>query len=142
MNVTGLDHVQVAAPRGCEAEARRFYGTLLGLVEVEKPESLRGRGGVWFLCSIWGEFSGAHWLAGFETDSKRADFLRSFGLARLPKKSAVCMRAGEMLLAQERPKLALAAVDNALLADPKDLSAQHLRVKVLGAMPREPTQTK
>ena len=33
-----LDHVQVAAPPGCEAEARRFYGELLGLAEVEKPE--------------------------------------------------------------------------------------------------------
>jgi catechol 2,3-dioxygenase-like lactoylglutathione lyase family enzyme len=43
-----LDHVQVAAPPGCEAEARRFYGELLGLTEVEKPEVLRGRGGVWF----------------------------------------------------------------------------------------------
>jgi catechol 2,3-dioxygenase-like lactoylglutathione lyase family enzyme len=50
MSVVGLDHVQVAAPRGCETEARRFYGSLLGLVEVEKPESLRGRGGVWFRC--------------------------------------------------------------------------------------------
>jgi catechol 2,3-dioxygenase-like lactoylglutathione lyase family enzyme len=43
-----LDHVQVAAPPGCEAQARRFYGDLLGLAEVEKPEPLRGRGGVWF----------------------------------------------------------------------------------------------
>ena len=43
-------------------------------------------------------------LAGFETDSKRADFLRSFGLARLPKSSAVCRRAGEMLLAQDQPR--------------------------------------
>ena len=43
-----LDHVQVAAPPGCEAAAREFYGELLGLVEVEKPESLRTRGGVWF----------------------------------------------------------------------------------------------
>ena len=43
-----LDHVQVAAPPGCEVEARAFYGDLLGLVEVEKPQSLRGRGGVWF----------------------------------------------------------------------------------------------
>ena len=43
-----LDHVQVAAPPGCEAEARRFYGDLLGLAEVEKPEPLRSRGGVWF----------------------------------------------------------------------------------------------
>jgi len=43
-----LDHVQVAAPPGCEAEARRFYGELLGLAEVAKPEPLRRRGGVWF----------------------------------------------------------------------------------------------
>jgi catechol 2,3-dioxygenase-like lactoylglutathione lyase family enzyme len=43
-----LDHVQVAAPAGCETAARRFYGELLGLREVEKPEALRGRGGVWF----------------------------------------------------------------------------------------------
>jgi catechol 2,3-dioxygenase-like lactoylglutathione lyase family enzyme len=50
MSVVGLDHVQVAAPRGCEVEARRFYGTLLGLMEVEKPESLRERGGAWFRC--------------------------------------------------------------------------------------------
>jgi catechol 2,3-dioxygenase-like lactoylglutathione lyase family enzyme len=48
--IRGLDHVQVAAPSGCEAEARRFYGELLGLPEVEKPEPLRARGGVWFLC--------------------------------------------------------------------------------------------
>ena len=41
MSVVGLDHVQVAAPRGCEAEARRLYGTLLGLVEVEKERSGR-----------------------------------------------------------------------------------------------------
>ena len=40
-------------------------------------------------------------LAGSETDSKRADFLRSFGLARLPRNSVICTRAGEMLLAQD-----------------------------------------
>lgn len=43
-----LDHVQVAAPPGCEPQARRFYGQLLGLDEVEKPPALAGRGGVWF----------------------------------------------------------------------------------------------
>jgi catechol 2,3-dioxygenase-like lactoylglutathione lyase family enzyme len=43
-----LDHVQIAAPPGCEAEARRFFGDLLGLEELEKPEPLRSRGGVWF----------------------------------------------------------------------------------------------
>src|SRR5260370_18378581 len=74
-------------------------------------------------------------LAVFETDSKRADFLRSFGLARLPKSSAVCRRAGEMLLAQQQSGLALAAVDKALFADPADQPAQRLRVKVLDAIP-------
>src|SRR5260221_12404420 len=50
-------------------------------------------------------------LAGFETDSSRADFLRSFGLARLPKNSAVSRRAVEMLIAEARPKLPRAPVD-------------------------------
>ena len=44
----GIDHVQLAAPPGCESEARRFFGELLGLEELEKPEPLRARGGVWF----------------------------------------------------------------------------------------------
>ena len=46
--IVGLAHVQVAAPPGCEVAARRFFGEVLGLAEVEKPEPLRGRGGVWF----------------------------------------------------------------------------------------------
>ena len=46
--IVGLDHVQVAAPPGCEPRARRFYGELLELAELEKPEALRARGGVWF----------------------------------------------------------------------------------------------
>jgi catechol 2,3-dioxygenase-like lactoylglutathione lyase family enzyme len=48
MAIEGLDHVQLAAPPGCEAEARRFFGELLGLAEVEKPPPLAARGGVWF----------------------------------------------------------------------------------------------
>jgi catechol 2,3-dioxygenase-like lactoylglutathione lyase family enzyme len=43
-----IDHVQLAAPPGCEDAARRFFGELLGLTELEKPEALRSRGGVWF----------------------------------------------------------------------------------------------
>jgi catechol 2,3-dioxygenase-like lactoylglutathione lyase family enzyme len=35
--IVGLDHVQVAAPAGCEDDARAFYGVLLGLEEIEKP---------------------------------------------------------------------------------------------------------
>jgi len=43
-----LHHVQVACPPGGEDAARGFYCSGLGLVEVEKPEPLRGRGGAWF----------------------------------------------------------------------------------------------
>jgi catechol 2,3-dioxygenase-like lactoylglutathione lyase family enzyme len=48
MPVLGFDHVQIAIPRGAEEEARAFYGGLLGLEELPKPEPLRARGGVWF----------------------------------------------------------------------------------------------
>jgi catechol 2,3-dioxygenase-like lactoylglutathione lyase family enzyme len=43
-----LDHVQLAGPPGCENEARRFYGELLGLEEIPKPEPMLASGGVWF----------------------------------------------------------------------------------------------
>ncbi|MCP9488183.1 MAG: VOC family protein [Gaiellaceae bacterium MAG52_C11] len=46
----GIDHVQLAAPAGCEEAARNFFGEALGLEEVEKPGELRTRGGVWFRC--------------------------------------------------------------------------------------------
>ncbi len=46
--ITGIDHVQVAAPPNCEREARAFYGDVLGLEELEKPEPLKARGGAWF----------------------------------------------------------------------------------------------
>jgi catechol 2,3-dioxygenase-like lactoylglutathione lyase family enzyme len=48
MRVTGIDHVQIAAPLGCEEAARAFYGGLLGLAELPKPEPLASRGGCWF----------------------------------------------------------------------------------------------
>jgi catechol 2,3-dioxygenase-like lactoylglutathione lyase family enzyme len=43
-----LDHVQIAAPPGSEDQARGFYGDLLGLEEIPKPEPMRASGGVWF----------------------------------------------------------------------------------------------
>ena len=46
--IARIDHVQVAAPAGGEDAARAFYGDLLGLPELPKPERLRARGGVWF----------------------------------------------------------------------------------------------
>jgi len=49
-NFYGIDHVQLAAPEGCEAEARNFFSHLLGWTEIPKPENLIKRGGVWFQC--------------------------------------------------------------------------------------------
>jgi catechol 2,3-dioxygenase-like lactoylglutathione lyase family enzyme len=48
VSLTAIDHVQLAAPPGCEPAARRFYGELLGLSELSKPAALAARGGVWF----------------------------------------------------------------------------------------------
>jgi catechol 2,3-dioxygenase-like lactoylglutathione lyase family enzyme len=47
--VRGLDHVQIAMPRGGEQQARDFYGAVLGLVEARKPRGLADRGGLWFV---------------------------------------------------------------------------------------------
>ena len=44
----GLDHVQLAAPRGSEGVARNFFNKVLGLQEIPKPANLQKRGGVWF----------------------------------------------------------------------------------------------
>lgn len=43
-----IDHIQLAAPPGCEPAARKFFGEILGLEEIPKPEPLRSRGGCWF----------------------------------------------------------------------------------------------
>ena len=48
MTVLRIDHVQLSIPPDGEPAARRFYGELLGLHEVPKPEEMRKRGGMWF----------------------------------------------------------------------------------------------
>lgn len=48
MSVIGIDHVQLAAPPGCEDAARAFYGRVLGMPELAKPAAIRDRGGCWF----------------------------------------------------------------------------------------------
>jgi len=48
MRIKRLDHVQICIPLGTEAKARDFYGTVLGLEEIEKPDALKPNGGLWF----------------------------------------------------------------------------------------------
>jgi catechol 2,3-dioxygenase-like lactoylglutathione lyase family enzyme len=45
--ILGLHHAQITIPKGAEGEGKHFYCTLLGLKEIEKPDSLQGRGGFW-----------------------------------------------------------------------------------------------
>lgn len=45
--ILDLHHFQIAIPSGQEQAARAFYGDILGFSEIEKPEELRGRGGIW-----------------------------------------------------------------------------------------------
>ncbi len=69
-----LSHVNATMPGGGEKEARAFYGGLLGLTEIAKPESLRARGGVWF------EAGGLEIHLSIEENRTGPDSLRHFGL--------------------------------------------------------------
>ena len=48
MTVLGFHHVLLAMPAGEEEKAVAFYEGVLGIPQLEKPESLRDRGGCWF----------------------------------------------------------------------------------------------
>jgi catechol 2,3-dioxygenase-like lactoylglutathione lyase family enzyme len=45
--ITRIHHAQITIPVGAEEAGRQFYCGVLGLREIEKPESLQGRGGFW-----------------------------------------------------------------------------------------------
>ncbi|MBM7837918.1 catechol 2,3-dioxygenase-like lactoylglutathione lyase family enzyme [Alkalihalobacillus xiaoxiensis] len=47
MLIKGIHHVQLTIPTGMEEEAITFYCGVLGLSQVEKPDSLKDRGGFW-----------------------------------------------------------------------------------------------
>ena len=50
MAIVSLQHVQMIIPASQADEARRFYGELLGLEEMPRPQSLSdaGRMGAWY----------------------------------------------------------------------------------------------
>lgn len=48
MKILAIDHIQLAMPVGEEGKARAFYGGVLGLTEIDKPEALAKHGGAWF----------------------------------------------------------------------------------------------
>jgi catechol 2,3-dioxygenase-like lactoylglutathione lyase family enzyme len=48
LEIVEMDHVNITLPRAMEEAAKHFYGVLLGLEEIPKPEETRGRGGAWY----------------------------------------------------------------------------------------------
>ncbi len=48
VGVVSLEHVNLLIPEGREDEGRAFYGGVVGLPEIAKPEGLRSTGGCWF----------------------------------------------------------------------------------------------
>lgn len=48
ISIVSLQHVNVRVSPAVEAAAKEFYGTLLGLREVPKPEDAAARGGAWY----------------------------------------------------------------------------------------------
>jgi catechol 2,3-dioxygenase-like lactoylglutathione lyase family enzyme len=48
IGIIQLDHVNVVVPKSLEADAKRFYGSVLGLKEIPKPVELQARGGAWY----------------------------------------------------------------------------------------------
>ena len=74
-----IDHVQIAMPIGGEAQARSFFGELLGHVELPKPADMAGRGGCWFA-------AGAHQIhLGVEADFRPA------------KKAHIALQTGNLI---------------------------------------------
>ena len=48
VQISRIDHVQLAMPPGRETDAIEFYERLLGIPQVPKPPHLAARGGCWF----------------------------------------------------------------------------------------------
>lgn len=50
IGVQRVDHVNVTVSVALEPAAKRFYGEILGLAEIPKPDAARARGGAWYQC--------------------------------------------------------------------------------------------
>ena len=89
MPILRINHVQLAMPPGLETEARRFYGDVLGLHEVPKPESLGRPKGAWF------ELKGGQLHLGVEADFRPAKKAHvAFDVDNLDQLAARCRDAG------------------------------------------------
>jgi catechol 2,3-dioxygenase-like lactoylglutathione lyase family enzyme len=71
MKLRGLQHVSMPFREGDEDLIRRFYGSVLGLNELEPPASVSALGLVWFAAGSGLEL---HFFRGSSDGSSRAHF--------------------------------------------------------------------
>jgi len=109
MRVQRLHHLQLAIPPGAEAEARSFYGGVLGLEEIPKPPNLARRGGVWFRLGTLELHLGVE--EGFRAARKAHPALLVEDLAGLAER---CRQAGVPVTTDEP----LPGFDRVYVADP------------------------
>lgn len=67
IQVKRLDHVQVCIPFDQEDKARAFYTDILGFQEIEKPESLKANGGLWYKVADIELHIGAEEMSGYKS---------------------------------------------------------------------------
>ena len=48
LKIESIDHIQVTVAAAVLDQATAFYGSVLGLERIEKPEALRKNAGAWF----------------------------------------------------------------------------------------------
>jgi len=48
LEITNINHVNITVSQSMEEAAKHFYGVVLSLKEIPKPEASRGRGGAWY----------------------------------------------------------------------------------------------
>jgi len=95
MTAIALDHIQIAMPQGGETAARRFFGQLLAMTEIAKPDALAGRGGLWFVLD-----DGIGFHLGVEADFRPAN--KAHAGLRLATFETVLARLEQAEVAVER----------------------------------------
>lgn len=91
-----IDHVQLCIPKDAEDKARKFYSGLLGLKEIEKPDSLKSTGGVWF------KTGGAELHLGVEENLVKTKAHPAFEVSNLNKIKVYLIKNG-INVNEERP---------------------------------------
>ncbi|HET6669504.1 MAG TPA: VOC family protein [Pyrinomonadaceae bacterium] len=111
ISIISLQHVNIRVSPAAEAAAKTFYGTLLGLTEVPKPEDARARGGAWYqLGSVQLHLSRDGSVT--NEDSKRHI---CFHVADLEQAKAHLARGGIEILPDDEP---VAGVQRFYIRDP------------------------